>query len=606
MNTSIRSVVVGLACAAWIAGAGPESGLVSGRISGQQVRFDVNDVSYLWPVATTQADVDALISSDDTLADGVSRIWPQRAFDTVIKTAETVTVEPSAGPIPRIAFSSNDLRNPHTWKVVAFRVDPCAPGCDPQLTAVFGAAPQVRLILQPVTVESGRVVVHDITAHLVFGFIKPPVSAPLVPDKDAFREVVNDLKALKAASEVAGTATAGPLRVHPGLQKRVPGFADKVKAFITRRVSEPRLMAVAFMGLAPRPEPWVFYAMGRQSDGTFARATHPTLGGDGGQMLTLRGGTPVMPAPSNTNLPSGKGVSTSALFPTNKGKSRLDAPVFGGVARPLHRDIPDIIANPGLAHFRNTDCVSCHSESSRRAILKIPAGDATFRYVPPVGMSGVDPSHLPDSDWNVRNLGWFPAFSGPTVPTVTERTGNEAAESADVINRDYLAAPKPPGAPVNNQPSRSEVSMSEPVASPLTLVMTIKSPQDLAELKGLLAKLQSLPPDKNPITVALTKLATVHFARFVFLSDRQLAVITTYDGTFENYIDAFVDAIGGVFDQLLAHMADAPPLPVSANRQKFLEYVKKNDLKGLPPFYSAYPDLKVLDILTLQKQQGGS
>ena len=67
-----------------------------------------------------------------------------------------------------------------------------------------------------------------------------------------------------------------------------------------------------------------------------------------------------------------------------------------------------------------------------------------------------------------------------------------------------------------------------------------------------------------------------------------------------------MDAIGGVFDQLLAHMADAPPLPVSANRQKFLEYVKKNDLTGLPPFYSAYPDLKVLDILTLQKQHGGS
>ncbi len=146
--------------------------------------------------------------------------------------------------------------------------------------------------------------------------------------------------------------------------------------------------------------------------------------------------------------------------------------------------------------------------------------------------------------------------------------------------------------------------MSATVASPLTLVMTIKSPQDFAELKGLLAKLQGLPPDKNPITVALNRLATVHFARFVFLNDRQLAVITTYDGSFLEYIDAFVDAIGGVFDQLLAHMADAPPLPVSANRQKFLDYVTKNDLTCLPPFYSAYPDLKVLDILTLQKQQG--
>ena len=82
--------------------------------------------------------------------------------------------------------------------------------------------------------------------------------------------------------------------------------------------------------------------------------------------------------------------------------------------------------------------------------------------------------------------------------------------------------------------------MSATVASPLTLVMTIKSPEDFAELKGLLAKLQGLPPDKNPITVALNRLATVHFARFVFLNDRQLAVITTYDGSFLEYIDAFV------------------------------------------------------------------
>lgn len=67
-----------------------------------------------------------------------------------------------------------------------------------------------------------------------------------------------------------------------------------------------------------------------------------------------------------------------------------------------------------------------------------------------------------------------------------------------------------------------------------------------------------------------------------------------------------MDAIGGIFDQLLAHMADAPPLPISANRQTFLDYVTKNDLTCLPPFYSAYPDLKVLDILTLQKQHGES
>lgn len=135
------------------------------------------------------------------------------------------------------------------------------------------------------------------------------------------------------------------------------------------------------------------------------------------------------------------------------------------------------------------------------------------------------------------------------------------------------------------------------VQSPLTLVMAIKSEQDAAALAGLLQKIQSAPPDKNPIWTALNKLKTVHFARFVFLEhNTKLAVITTYDGSFDDYINEFIDEIGDVFNALLAHMADGPPLPVQQNRQAFLDYVRKNDLRAIEPFYSAYPQATVLDI----------
>ena len=135
------------------------------------------------------------------------------------------------------------------------------------------------------------------------------------------------------------------------------------------------------------------------------------------------------------------------------------------------------------------------------------------------------------------------------------------------------------------------------VQSPLTLVMKIKSPQDFEILKGLLNKIQSAPPDKNPVWVALNALHNVHFARFVFLSDNtQLAVITTYDGTFEAYINEFIDAIGDVFNLLLQHMDGAPALPVGSNRKAFLKYVQDHDLRGIEPFYSAYPQATVLDI----------
>ena len=58
-----------------------------------------------------------------------------------------------------------------------------------------------------------------------------------------------------------------------------------------------------------------------------------------------------------------------------------------------------------------------------------------------------------------------------------------------------------------------------------------------------------------------------------------------------------VDHIGDVFNDLLQHMADAPPLPVQQHRQEFLDYVLRNDLRCLGPFYSAYPERTVLDIL---------
>ena len=74
------------------------------------------------------------------------------------------------------------------------------------------------------------------------------------------------------------------------------------------------------------------------------------------------------------------------------------------------------------------------------------------------------------------------------------------------------------------------------------------------------------------------------------------AVITTYDGSFEDYINDFIDEIGDVFNALLSHMAGAPPLPVQQHRAEFLAYVRANDLRCIEPFYSAYPKATVLDV----------
>ena len=115
--------------------------------------------------------------------------------------------------------------------------------------------------------------------------------------------------------------------------------------------------------------------------------------------------------------------------------------------------------------------------------------------------------------------------------------------------------------------------MPAQISNPLTLVMNIKSPADFAALQKLLGDIGAKPPGENPIDNALTKVGTVHFARFVFLSQTQLAVITSYDGDFDVYIKAFTHYLGDIFDALLSHMSDAPPLPVKDNIANFLAYV---------------------------------
>ncbi|MES2460393.1 MAG: hypothetical protein V4671_07405 [Armatimonadota bacterium] len=141
-----------------------------------------------------------------------------------------------------------------------------------------------------------------------------------------------------------------------------------------------------------------------------------------------------------------------------------------------------------------------------------------------------------------------------------------------------------------------------PVQTPLTLIMTIKSEQDYLQLRQMLEHFHSLPDTENPVRVALNRVATVHFARFVFLENNtKLAIITTYDGDFDTYINDFIEQIADVFNALFTHMEDAPPLPVQTYRKEFGEYIKKNDVPCIQPFYSAYPRLTVLDIQALSE-----
>jgi hypothetical protein len=162
--------------------------------------------------------------------------------------------------------------------------------------------------------------------------------------------------------------------------------------------------------------------------------------------------------------------------------------------------------------------------------------------------------------------------------------------------REEMAAQTRPAVPARPQVAPPPLNALSPIQNPLTAVMTAKSPEDYAALQRLVKHFQSLPPDQNPVAIALNKLGNMHFAWFAFLGTNQLGMITAYDGEFEAYINNFIDNIGDVFNALLTHIVSAPPLPVQTYRQEFIAYIRTIDCRCVGTFYSAYPDLTVGDI----------
>lgn len=150
------------------------------------------------------------------------------------------------------------------------------------------------------------------------------------------------------------------------------------------------------------------------------------------------------------------------------------------------------------------------------------------------------------------------------------------------------------------------------VQNPLTLLLPIQN----AEVYGLRSNLQALQAN---LKASLDAIGIVHFARLVILPNTNvLAVITEFDGDFNDYILAFVRNAGvaGVFDSILKIVddVDTPPsvppgtslVPVQQHSDGFIQYLDYYNCTSAGradsfAWYSAYPTLTVKQILANAK-----
>ena len=138
------------------------------------------------------------------------------------------------------------------------------------------------------------------------------------------------------------------------------------------------------------------------------------------------------------------------------------------------------------------------------------------------------------------------------------------------------------------------------MASPLTLMLPVIPGTDLTTLSGTLGQ------SNADLDAALTSIGTVHYARILLLdastSNLQpggkstdsyvIAVITEYDGSFNDYIGDFVAQVGAIFDALLSFVVGGQALiPVANNVTAFADFIALNDASQHQPnvnMYQAY------------------
>jgi hypothetical protein len=144
----------------------------------------------------------------------------------------------------------------------------------------------------------------------------------------------------------------------------------------------------------------------------------------------------------------------------------------------------------------------------------------------------------------------------------------------------------------------------------LTVIMKIK-PNEHEALKDFLAKIgKDIKRKDTNKSIQFESLITTHFARWVIINecgDPHLMFSSNHDGTWQEYIDHLIDAIGPAIDDIWGH-CEGYPTGRADNLEKFRhdfkQYIWKHYYEP-DTFYLGYRGVKVTELkgyLALQEQ----
>jgi hypothetical protein len=99
----------------------------------------------------------------------------------------------------------------------------------------------------------------------------------------------------------------------------------------------------------------------------------------------------------------------------------------------------------------------------------------------------------------------------------------------------------------------------------------------------------------------LTRVKTIHFARWVFLDNKQrMLFASNYDGSLESYMDDFINKVAWGLNLVFSNGVGYPRtdwliLHGAKNEQKFKYYIRRHELPA-EIWYNAHPGLTALDM----------
>ena len=125
-----------------------------------------------------------------------------------------------------------------------------------------------------------------------------------------------------------------------------------------------------------------------------------------------------------------------------------------------------------------------------------------------------------------------------------------------------------------------------------TLSFPLKAPADA----NVLAK--QLPPLMPDLLRATDTIGRVHYSRFAVLSEKTLLFLGDFDGEFDQLMADLAKLAGPVFDAILHHVNNPPPMPVAANVDAFVKWAAAHLVRAVN-LYTAYPGVTAKEIKAL-------